>query len=349
MSDLITVEDRIESVSKKHEELYQEVLRNPLLARRGQSRDAFIAAKVDPLLAQIKELSAIAMTVDQYSDLSDIALKWQVVFSSIFNVPRTVQISPPRDLNPTPQNYTRSDLEALIKEQASRLSMFRRMEEIQIYIQNYQSDPKSQEQDWRNATVILAYQMLEGEINVARQIMPESFYILEEIWLSEIKKLGAYYRWRYREEHDKIGGNHQQDYAYACARIRGKLIDPSLKASRKDFEKVKEYLETRYLTDGKVDTKEKPSAHDLVQRKAGQIGGNWQRAQTYVEMFYEHIIPAVTEKDSIDVESVLTVFQVVDTPEYDLMINCFEVALVAYFVDLETLKEQFRKLVGSAL
>lgn len=344
----------IEEIRQRHEEVYGEILRNPSLAQSGPERDAFLSDRVYPLLNDMKVLPTTVMSVEDYAWLSDTVSQWQVVFSSIFNIPRRVEILPPRQLSPTTERYTPDKLDELLKQESFFLSQARLLEGLAEYIRYYKSTPAEMARDWRNAKVNLVYWLLTGKINFARQIMPESYCYVEEIWLEELRRVTAYFHWIAEGKHL---WNHEADYCYARVYIREKLADPHIKASLQDFEAVKGYLEARYLTDGEIDTT-KEATIDLIGHKAHRLwkktgehncDKNWIQAEAYVKKYYEHIMAAVTENDTSSIEAVLEAFQLGTEPERDAVINCFEVLVAAYFIDSDTVQRQFSQLTESAL
>jgi hypothetical protein len=342
----------IEEIRQRHEEVYGEILRDPSLARSGPRRDAFLSERVYPLLNDMKALPAGEMSVEDYAWLSDTAVQWQVVFSSIFGIPQTVEIASPRQLHPSTKRYTPGELEELLKRQSYFLSRSRKLEGLAEYIRHYRSTPAEMDQDWHSAKVVLAHLLLEGKINFARQISPESYFHTEEVWLEELRRVTAYFHWL--AEGENLWA-HDMDYHYASVHIREKLLDPRIKASRQDFAPVQDYLETHYLTDGQLDVT-KPTTTDLVAGKAYRLWEktlrddseeNWSQATAYVKTFYEHIVPAVMENDPESITAVLNAFQAGAWPEYDTVVNCFEVIVAVHFLDPDILQKQFSERIES--
>jgi hypothetical protein len=344
----------LDEIRQRHEEVYGAILRNPELARSGPERDAFLAEQVYPLLDDMKALPKAGMSIEDYAWLSDTAIQWQVVFSSVFNIPRTIQILPPQQLNPPTERYTPGALDELLKQASFFLSQARMLEGLAEYIRHYKSTPAEMDRDWHNAKVALAYWLLEGQVHFAHQIGPESYHHVEEIWLAELQHIAAYFQW--------IAGGRQlwhaeADYHQACIHIRNKLTDAHIKASRQDFEAVRGYLKARYQIDGEVDTT-KEATRDLIARKAyrlwERIGEpdekeNWDQAEAYVKGFYGHIVPAVMENDPQSIKAVLQALQVETRPGHSAIINCFEVLVAVYFLDPNVVSKRFRKLARSAL
>lgn len=350
MSNIPTVDE----LRQRHDEVYGELLRNPSLARSGPQRDAFLAERVYPLLNDLKALPASGISVADYAWLSDTAIQWQVVFSSIFNIPRTIQIAPPQQLNPPTERYTPDALDDLLKRESFYLSQARMLEGLAEYIRHYRSTPAEMDRDWYNAKTNLAYWLLEGDINFAQQLTPASYHHIEEVWLEDLRRVTGYFHWV--AEGRKLW-NHDADYRYACAHLREQLTNPRLKASRRDFVAVQEYLETRYLADGELDH-DRPAVAELIRAKAHRLwvktgnpnpGDNWRQAIATAAGFYEHIIPAVLEGETKDIAAVLSALRADQGPAYDAAINCFEALVAVYFLDPNVLQKRFRKQVATAL
>ena len=344
----------IEEIRQRHEAIYGELLRNPALAKSSARRDAFLAEQVYPLLNDMKAIPATAMSVEDYTWLSDTVIQWQVVFSSVFNIPRTIQIVVPRQLNPPTEQYTPDRLEELLRGESFFLGQSRMLAGLIEYIRHYRSSRDEMARDWHNAEVILASFLLEGKINFARQILPESYYHVEAVWLDELRLVTAYFHWL---AEGRNLWNAEADFDYASTHIRERLLDPRVKASRWDFERVQGYLEEQYLAGGQLDLTAQ-AVVDLTTRKAYRLWektgesdseANWLHAQGYVEAFYGNIVAAVTESDVDSIAAVLSALQGQARPEHDAMINAFEALIAIYFLDPEILHGQFGELLESVL
>ena len=222
------------------------------------------------------------------------------------------------------------------------------------YIRHYRSSRDEMARDWHNAEVILASFLLEGKINFARQILPESYYHVEAVWLDELRLVTAYFHWL---AEGRNLWNAEADFDYASTHIRERLLDPRVKASRWDFERVQGYVEEQYLAGGQLDLTAQ-AVVDLTTRKAYRLWektgesdseANWLRAQGYVEAFYDNIVAAVTESNIDSIAAVLSALQVQAGPEHDTMINAFEALVAIYFLDPEVLQVQFGELLESVL
>ena len=334
----------IETLRKKHEKLYGEVLRDhSSLVGDSARMDAFMR-EIDQLLAGMK--GASVTSVEEYDWLNDIAIKWQIVFSSILNQPITIQIASPQAVQPLPvaRVLTKDELKARVEEKALSLSNFRKAEWLLREVERLRNIPSPDEErakvdDWQSAIVLLASDMLDGKIDFVLQIRPDSYSdFVESAWLPEVKRVRAYFRWRGSYNADSA----EEHYFHACKHIRDSFVDQHKKASLRDFEEPRLYLETYYLTRGKLD-ESKPGARSSIARKALRIyettgqsdaGRNWQRATRYAQLYYENIIPAVVERDRDKTQRVLEAFQYsIEFGSHDLIVNFLELALAMYFLD----------------
>jgi len=350
MSGLVTIED----IQKKHEKLYGDVLRDHSSLVADEAKLGTFMKEVDQLLAEMK--AATVTSVEEYNWLNDVAIKWQIVFSSILNIPITIRIAPPQMLKPSPvvRVLSKDELKARVEEKALSLSSFRKAEWLLREVERLRNIPSPDEEqakveDWHSAIVLLASDILDGKIDFVFQIRSKSYTdFVEPAWLQEVKKVRAYFIWK----DGYSSGNAAEDYYQACKRIRDLFVDPRVKASLRDFEEPKVYLETCYLTDGKIN-KTKPGAKNLIARKAlriyemtGQADAvkNWLRAEQYVQLFYENIIPAVTKKDPGKTRQVLKAFQFSsEFGDHDLVVGFFEVAVAMYFLDPQIIQEIWDK------
>jgi hypothetical protein len=227
--------------------------------------------------------------------------------------------------------------------------------------QRIPSTPEETEKDWHDASIYFASEVLEGRINLAYQIGEQFYQLLSQIWLDEVRHLKAYFIW----EDNGDGWNPEEadkNYLEACARIREMLFKEQIKVSKNRFEKVKLYLDNRYLDNGKLAI-EKTHSQDLIRSKAYRIWEtsgkqvdefiSWKLAEEYVRMFYESIIPAVMKEDpestieslSSKISAMIEMFR-----EHNLsgclyrLINCFEAAIATYFIDSDTLNRLWNDL-----
>jgi hypothetical protein len=340
----------IGEVKAAHAALYQTALDNyPMLRRNADALQRF-EADVNRLLESIAGLAAEVKTIEDYDWLCDAILKWQIVFSSIFNIPRNLQVPPPpRTLEPPPdlKFFSGGDLEQWFKDLAFQQSLTRRrnllLQEKSQIVHSIGSSQEAMDGDWYDISVIFAARVLEGRFNLALQIDRSSYWRLEEVWLSDVKRAKAYYAWERREDR-LTADSHREDYAAASEELRSMLIDPRIKASAELFAEPQQYLDGRYLTDGAFDPR-RPASVSLIRRKAGRIWlttgetdeiTNWSRAETYCRAFYDNIGPAVLQSDPERALGALHAFEFSKAPEHRyLVINAFETALAVYFLDAQ--------------
>src|SRR5664279_3426397 len=343
----------IDEIKQAHSKLYERAIRDGRVSKPRQA----VLDEVDELLSQIRLCSQSVRTIDDYRWLSQAALQWQVVYSSTWNIAKTVEIpGPPKALlQPLPSDkaLSETELESWRNRHADYIGLLRFVE------QRRESSPEEMEWDWYQAQVILVSDILDGFPNFAGRIAAESYWRLDQVWLKEVKRIRAYFIWE--GEGRKVFDPEEKNYDRACEHIRDMLVNKEIKAQAIEFGVAKAYLEGRYLTGGRVvheGTSEKcASAKVLIATKAERIRErrkwtesgyiessqndltNWLRAETYVKLFYENIIPAVVEKDRMSVLRVLKAFQYSKAPENCWwVINGFETALVIYFLDCEIIE-----------
>jgi hypothetical protein len=348
----MTTQWSIDEIKQEHSKLYERAIRD---GRNSKPLEADLK-KVEELLNQLTVCSQNVSTIDDYRWLSQAALQWQVVYSSTWNIAKTVEIPrPPRALlQPLPSDraLSETELEDWQRKHADYLGLLRFVE------QRRESSPEEMEWDWHQAQVILVSDILDGFPNFAGRIAAKSYWRLEEVWLKDVKRIRAYFIWE--GEGKKVFDPEEKNYDRACEHIRDMLVK-SVKAQAIEFGVAKAYLEGRYLTGGRVvheGAGEKcASAKVLIATKAERIRArrkktewnyvegsqndltNWLRAETYMKLFYENIIPAVVNKDQMSVLRVLKAFQYSKAPENCWwVINGFETALAIYFLDPEVIK-----------
>ena len=354
------MENLIHKIKDEHEKLYKKVLEN-YSTRKDTSK---YAEQIDDLLEKMSGLSDTEISIDDYNWLNDAAMNWQVVFSSILNIPKNVQISSSKHPLKSPQPKRFFSEEELGKRLTGRAFNFAKdrikKEDLDTIVRRYDSPQDEKLRDWHNAEVSLAAEIIDEEINFAYDIDQESYKHLENIWLKDVKEYKAYFVWK--ERCGKGIERNEKDYYYynACKAIREKLVDVDIKVPLSYFYEVKDYLETRYLINEKIDPKK---AEELIRKKADRIWQttngrfdneiNWHLAEAYVRMLYENIIPAVIEKDECKTLMVLRAFQYSKASENRyLIINCFETAIAICFLDqdiIQNLWKSKRDLCGFSM
>ena len=354
----------IDKIKHTHEKLYKKVFEDYLIIKDTSSEESKKYVKqIEDLLGEISGLSDTEISIDDYDWLNDAAMKWQVVFSSILNIPKNVQISPPKhhlkSLLPK-MFFSEEELGKRLTGRAFKFAKDRiKKEDLDTLVRRYLSSQDEMDRDRHNAEVSLAAEIIDEEINFAYDIDQESYKHLENIWLKDVKEYKAYFVWK--ERCGKGIERNEKDYYYnACKAIREKLVDVDIKVPLSYFYEVKDYLETRYLINEKIDPKR---AEELIRKKADRIWQttngrfdkeiNWHLAEAYVRMLYENIIPAVIEKDECKTLMVLRAFQYSKAPENRyLIINCFETAIAICFLDqdiIQNLWKSKRDLCGFSM
>ena len=204
------------------------------------------------------------------------------------------------------------------------------------------STDQEMKMDWHNATVHIADNVVTATILLS-DLAPACFPWIESVWLSEVKKSIAYFRWVATREDEAVGfwcSKHLRENHYfeACAELRKLLVERRAKDRLDNFQTIRDYLRTNYLdefgclngehSDELIATKVKR----LALRVAPPICDI--RATEYTKNFYENIIPAVEDSDQEACVAVLQAFQHGGTwPDFPDIINCFEASIAISFLD----------------
>lgn len=322
----------LDEIMKNHDILYSKVLQD--------MEPKKLLSDIKRLVDNIEKLAESVDSFDDYRWLSDAAIKWQSVYSTILKEPRIIRIPQPKSVwfPSTPSGFSEAEITNWIERQAAFIGFAQRTERGTLYT--------DKNNDWHTAEVFFASEVLEGKFNFASRISHESYWRLENIWLKEVKSLMAYFRWVSRKEN--YISKHDQDYFEACNHIRDMLVNRDIKARGSEFAAVKNFIQEHYLgNDGKhLPEVRGHKLNDLIEKKAHQIyettgstdqDRNWVHAETYVRMFYENIIPAVVGSDEERVLRVLKAFQFSKLNRF-IIINCFETALAIYFLDPQVIQ-----------
>jgi hypothetical protein len=250
----------------------------------------------------------------------------------------------PEQFRPTLEIFSKQKVDDWLAKAAYLLSIGRRTraalnEPLEQRLSKMVSSPDERDMDAYSARLLFASQVLDGDIDLARQDLPELFAHLEGIWLSEVVRFKAYFIW------DAKGGawdptDAEENYYKAWEQITHRLDSP-VKAS--DLKALRKHIE-RYLTNGKVDTENNRRANELVSKKAYHLWEltrapdftNWRDAVSYVKSFYENVIDAATHPDpvarSTAAKKGLLLLQCGRGP---FIATCLELATAIYFFGSE--------------
>ncbi len=335
----------IEEIKNLHNNIVREAAESGL--EMADDTKTFFDSKkseIDDLIENMENFSKKMFSFEDYQWLSQAAIQWQMIYSSTFNQPKSINVSaPPLGSLPTLSGqcaWTESEIDDWINMVASIRGRMR------VRLLGRESTEEEMRMDWRYSQAMFASEVLNGRVNFARRISHTSYPLLEREWLKYVKCLRAYFNWERRNwKIDQTAIS--SDYDDACKHLRNMMVEKDIKASSSEFGEARAYIEKNFLTEkGKI-ARKRPSVMMAIARKAERIYGttgsadnlrNWSLAEEYIEMFYENIIPAVLLQDDEakheKVLSVLKAFQFSKNPERRLLvINCFEAALAIYFLD----------------
>lgn len=242
-------------------------------------------------------------------------------------------------------------LTELVKTQAVNISL-RRIVQKYVPLDLFE-DPSSRMemvQDWRNAEVDLVIEILDGNINFAHNISEQSYSMVENLWIDEVKQAKA--KRLLDQLSRKLPEDSQACYFQVCEVYRQSLKGGDIKESPAYFKNARAYLERRYLVSVEnfgIDSTNDGIKH-LIIKKAERIcqvtGGVsnhmecWHHAKMYVEMFYQNIVAAIVNQSMDATLAVLTAFEYSKRPEHRFkIINCFEAALAIYFLQPNLIKD----------
>ncbi len=345
----------IESLKTAHEKLWREVVSN--LPTNKEKRGALIV-EAENLISNIESCSAQVTTSEEYTWLSGAAVQWQSVFSSVLGMPRNVNLAPsPQPVKLPAQKPLADDREVdtWIRENAHYHGIIRRAQNLHRDLgdilqraEETGTDSEAQiAEDWHRATVYFACEVIDGRVDLIRQLSVDTYYRLESVWLKDVKEVKAYFIWR------RTKGAAEDNYDIACEQIRDRLLSCA-KGSADEFQETRRYIEGRYLTNDGIRPDVNETARKVIAIKAKRVwestGGiysneaNWISAERYTKMFYENIIPAVAMKNVDSAEMVLKAFGFSRSPENRyLIINAFEAAIAIYFLDADVIRELLDK------
>ncbi len=201
--------------------------------------------------------------------------------------------------------------------------------------------------DWRDAKALFALDCLEGRIPFPSGLLPETFSVLESVWLEDVKRVKAYLLW------EKCGAgwdppNQDGHYFSAGAELRALLLDSRSKATLDHFDQVRNYLGT-YLSDGRADCTYLMKTRLLVEAKARRLGNlsgcagpdpcDWHFAVDYVTGLYNNLIDAVKNRNAHSASALFKAMSDIRTGRQGFqIINAFEMAVIIAFLDPEVIR-----------
>lgn len=346
----------LQQLRTRDERLYQELMRNhatPTWKRRRQffrEADDFVRA----LQSAPEGLDSIS--VDDYNWLTETALRWEVIYASILNVPKNIDIAAtPAQIRTPPEHevLTPEQVERWLQVRAYDLSRIRKVNYLlrQAYAiqRSIQSTLEETIQDWRYAQADFAWHVLNGTINFAAQLPPSVYDRLQQVWVREVKQHRAFLIWEENGCPESTDSG-VSDYELACAEMRRFLAGEGFAkpALPQAFADARAYLEQHFVdSKGRLDTG-RPGAEAMIRAKAQEIwsccgnddaDSNWRTAESHARRFYENVIPAVTRKDVESTRLALEALSWEGTAARCEIANCFEAALAIYFFDGDVVRQ----------
>jgi hypothetical protein len=347
-------------IEDRHASLYQEVLDSKdELSKNPDVRDHLIR-RINEFVADMKaalsELEAQGDYAAEYDWLERTATKWQGVFSWIFSEPRNIraEINLPkrrpgvigsRERAEIPADQISRDIETLayhIGQDRKLADLTRQIEELERRRERIHtvipSNPEDEVEDWYNAMAYFAANVFFGRIDLPYQLSADSYGLLEQVHLDEVKRLKAYHLWK---EAGSVVADADKDRHYldGCEQIRQMLLNLKMKTPALDFAHLRSFLTEKYLTvDGGVGG---PAVEDLQRTKAWRIWNStsrhghhpqeqdWELAGQYIELLYGNLVDAIEGNP----ESVGEVLEALGEPWRGYrVINCLEAAIAISFL-----------------
>jgi predicted transcriptional regulator len=340
MTDLSTIQ-------QKHRELYSLFL---------EHREQVEPGRINELLDDIVEQSAQVGSIEEFLWLRNALDQWRTAGGILrIDLSRALRIpSPDHPLKP-PSVFTvwlDSDLQRRLESQANEFARRRAIqwyqaisvEQIFDLYRKALSPQRAWEEsqmDWSLAEIHFASDVLDDSMDL-QQITGGSYWRLEgkygQMWLEEVKKLKAYFRWQAR------GGGWGQseaddDYRQACRELNGLLWNSQRKLGQAAFEPVEAHLRQHFLNkEGKLDV-EKDRVKLWTQVKGERQ--DWESAQAFMKLYYDNILQAVEYGDPDATTAVVQALGVCETPpNYAPMVNCLEMIVAVDFLHVEVLPER---------
>jgi len=329
-----------------HEALSEELERKGSALLPGNPESQKLLERIDELVEEIKEFAANADSYKTFRWAHRIAEQWRYTCSAVFNAPRRIELPAPRQalVAPPSPRFGEDEIDFILKRSMRFLDWGKRAHGL-----------SGDSESWHIAEVLFALDVLSGKINFSKRIAPRSYHHLESQWLSEVKRISAYFIWVDSGNGFVSEKVTEQHYQAACNNLRRYLVEPGIKAACSEFEDAKDYLESYVLDDdGHIHAQPNGKAEDLVRSKTHRIWQrtrrddekrNWHEALMFTRLFYENIIGAVVDRSEEKTRMVLKAFQFSREDSHTglYVINCFEAALAIYFLDAGIVEKLWRE------
>ena len=123
---------------------------------------------------------------------------------------------------PHPHTISAQHMEVFLREIAERFSELRKIHSLlEIHRQRLRlvrelpSTQAEMTDDWNKAKAFLCLKILEGDDVGFTQLEPQTYAMLEEVWVEEVVQLKAYYNWE-----QQVEGSAEENYFKASNDIR---------------------------------------------------------------------------------------------------------------------------------
>lgn len=345
-----------------HDCLLDKFAKDRDLIRIDDARRTDFVNCVDLFLDQLRQSVPQVRTTAAADLLGQFASEWQTIFTAELRIPRDISDifrigRAPDDCEPTLTYAKVAPLQReiileRIRERAFLISKDWKLNWLKRQLFAFSARPelihktiltppvRTPEDDWREACVFFACDVVDARVDLALQLGVCAFEFLENVWLEDMKRLKAYFFWEAAQPNGELA-DANEFYGKACDDIRARLGDNAIKSGAESFSPIADWLKKEILDHGQLDTQTRPYARCLVEKKAWRLWNrtkcedssrNWQSAESYARSFYENLIPAVVDRNrkAIDAirRAVLDESPANSTRE---IVNALEVAVVAYF------------------
>jgi hypothetical protein len=317
---------------------------------------------INELVDSIEEYAPNIASANEEKWVREAALKLGILYNSIMSpgerrrrIWKEIEMALPKEvLTSTPRRkITWEDVErhAYYLGESRKIRLLNRLiedpENFQKFLQLFPNEPENIDSDWYSACAYFSSDILERKIEFPGEVTYDLYSCLEEVWFENVKEIRAYQIWQDNGNEWKPEESQREiDYFLASEKIASNLVDVSLKSPPQQFEALEVYLKQKYLTNsGDFDSSK---SHHLIARKASRLWGkigvaeeleNWLSAEKYIENFYGNIVCAIKDGNTDSLKKVKEAIQSISDPNYKYIINCFEVAIVIYFIKAEDLED----------
>lgn len=365
VSSPLRAPEGLHCLQSAHHQLFDQLVVNEeIRCANSPAQQDWLDAVAD-FFGQVKKVAKVAQHDRDAATLEWVARtasQWQMAMSESLQLPRNVRdeigLDRPAAVVAEPDacwngEFVRACLSRhaySIGTNRKLIELLQRVERLQLHPHRIHieipSSPAERWADWYDACLFFALDVILGRVDFASFVHPSAYEFLETVWLDDVKRLLAYLYWE-ESGGDHGSRGHRDCYFLACDEINRQMFGPPAQVDETCFELVHSWWKERF----QIATTSGQNAFDgisiVTRQKARRIWErdkhrdaveNWKTAESYVQKFYCHLIPAVLHENRDDIRLIHQAMRP-SSPASNAaeLVNGLEAAIAAAFIDFTAL------------